>query len=101
MSKLFATVASLSLLVSAIAYSPEALADEVLNLPGAESLSLNFRHFSGYIPVGSKNLHYWMVESMSNPETDPISFWTNGAILNYSFFDFFVFTLRKFVVKLL
>jgi carboxypeptidase C (cathepsin A) len=61
-------------------YTPEALADEVKNLPGAENLQLNFRQFSGYLPVtATKNLHYWFVESQSAPATDPIAFWTNGG----------------------
>jgi carboxypeptidase C (cathepsin A) len=61
-------------------YTPEALLDEVKNLPGAENLSLNFRQFSGYLPVtATKHLHYWFVESSRSPETDPIAFWTNGG----------------------
>ena len=26
-----------------------------------------------------KNIHYWFVESESNPATDPLVFWTNGG----------------------
>jgi len=61
-------------------YTPEALADQVINLPGAENLDFNFNQFSGYVKVnGTKNLHYWMVESQRDPATDPIAFWTNGG----------------------
>jgi carboxypeptidase C (cathepsin A) len=61
-------------------YTPEALADEVKNLPGTEKLDLNFRQFSGYLPVtATKNLHYWFAESQNNPATDPVAFWTNGG----------------------
>ena len=28
---------------------------------------------------GTKNMHYWMTESMQNPTSDPIAFWTNGG----------------------
>ena len=50
------------------AYTPEALADQVTNLPGSEGLNINFNQFSGYLAVnGSKQLHYWLVESMNNP----------------------------------
>ena len=56
----------------------------MLNLPGAENLQFNFNQFSGYLAIpgnsgNSKNLHYWLVESMSKPKSDPISFWTNGG----------------------
>jgi cathepsin A (carboxypeptidase C) len=61
-------------------YSTEALADEVLNLPGAENLEFSFRHFSGYLPISeTKRMHYWFVESTGSREKDPITFWTNGG----------------------
>jgi len=61
-------------------YTPEALADQITNLPGAENLDFKFNQFSGYIKVnGTKNLHYWLVESQNAPSTDPIAFWTNGG----------------------
>lgn len=61
-------------------YTPQAIADEVTNLPGAEKLTLNFRQFSGYLDVSStKHMHYWFVESSNNPSTDPVAFWTNGG----------------------
>ncbi len=61
-------------------YTPEALADQITSLPGAEALNVNFNQFSGYIKVaGTKNLHYWLVESQGNPATDPVAFWTNGG----------------------
>jgi hypothetical protein len=43
-------------------YTAEALADQVLSLPGAEGIAdkINFNQFSGYLKVGNtKNLHYW------------------------------------------
>jgi serine carboxypeptidase-like clade 1 len=41
-------------------------------------------HYSGYIPTGtiSKSagqLHYWFIESTSNPSTDPVVLWLNGG----------------------
>jgi carboxypeptidase C (cathepsin A) len=61
-------------------YTPEALADEVKNLPGAEKLDFSFRQFSGYLDVTpTKHLHYWFVESSRNPDKDPVAFWTNGG----------------------
>jgi hypothetical protein len=61
-------------------YTPDALADEVKNLPGAGALDFSFRQFSGYLKVSAtKNLHYWFVESTRSPESDPVAFWTNGG----------------------
>jgi hypothetical protein len=57
-----------------LSYTPEALADQILpgTLPGSEKLNINFNQFSGYLTVGgSKNMHYWLVESMNSPSTDP------------------------------
>jgi hypothetical protein len=47
------------------AYTDEALADKVTNLPGAEDLSLTFNQFSGYLTIpgtsggNTKHMHYW------------------------------------------
>jgi len=71
---------SLLPLLSAADYTPEALADEVKNLPGAESLDFSFRQFSGYLSISdTKHLHYWFTESSRAPEKDPVAFWTNGG----------------------
>lgn len=76
----------ISLLIQhASAYTPEALADQVKHLPGAEKLTLTFNQFSGYLDVpgtsgqNTKHLHYWFVESMDKPATDPVGLWTNGG----------------------
>ncbi|KAJ1441770.1 hypothetical protein B484DRAFT_415048, partial [Ochromonadaceae sp. CCMP2298] len=59
-------------------YTTEALADQVTDLPGAENLKIPFNQFSGYLKVnGTKNLHYWLVESARDPANDPVAFWTN------------------------
>lgn len=84
---LFTAAASAAALVAfnllgdvSAAYTPEALADQVTNLPGAENLDLTFNQFSGYLAVDkTKQMHYWFVESMNDPANDPISFWTNGG----------------------
>lgn len=67
------------------AYTPDALADKITNLPGAEKLDITFNQFSGYIDIpgtsgqNTKHIHYWFVESMNNPTTDAVGFWTNGG----------------------
>ena len=77
---MFAFILVLQSVLGAVAYTPEALADQVTNLPGAENLNIPFNQFSGYLPVnGTKNMHYWFVESMNDPASDPVTFWTNGG----------------------
>jgi carboxypeptidase C (cathepsin A) len=80
----FFLVLSAALIAQASAYTAAALADQITNLPGAEGLNLTFNQFSGYLAIpgaqgNSKNVHYWLVESMSSPASDPLSFWTNGG----------------------
>ena len=49
---MFAILVTLACIGSAFAdYTPEALLDQVTNLPGAENLNVNFNQFSGYIPI--------------------------------------------------
>jgi len=64
--------------------TPSAQADQINQLPGTEGLNINFNQFSGYLSIPgntglSKNVHYWLVESMNNPISDPLTFWTNGG----------------------
>ena len=62
------------------AYTQEALADQVTALPGAENLDITFNQFSGYLTVdGTKQMHYWFVESINDPANAPVAFWTNGG----------------------
>mmetsp|Transcript_46064 Transcript_46064/g.128015 ORF Transcript_46064/g.128015 Transcript_46064/m.128015 type:complete len:617 (-) Transcript_46064:78-1928(-) len=56
-----------------------ALADEVGGLPAARG-PLASRQFSGYLDNGlGGRLHYWLVESESNPRADPVALWLNGG----------------------
>lgn len=57
--------------------------DEIKDLPGLNE-PINFRQYSGYLAGHSdgqakKYLHYWFVESQSNPQTDPLVLWLNGG----------------------
>ena len=65
---------------SSFSYTDEALLDQVTELPGL-NYPLKFNQFSGYItlPGTEKNIHYWLTEAETNPETAPLVFWTNGG----------------------
>lgn len=72
--------------VKVTGYTTEAIADQITSLPGTESIQsqITFNQFSGYLSIPGKNtapkqIHYWFVESMQNPATDPLAFWTNGG----------------------
>eukprot|EP00808_Paulinella_micropora_P012744 g69107.t1 len=56
--------------------------DLVTYLPGLGNTSkLSFRQWSGYLSWknSSKKLHYWLVESQGDPNTDPLVLWLNGG----------------------
>ncbi|XP_005108565.2 lysosomal protective protein isoform X2 [Aplysia californica] len=53
--------------------------DLVTSLPGL-GWKPNFKQYSGYLDAArSRHLHYWFVESSSNPKTDPVVLWMNGG----------------------
>lgn len=57
--------------------------DKIDVLPGYEG-GLPSNHYSGYVPVGklsgsAGHLHYWFIESESNPYSDPVVLWLNGG----------------------
>ncbi|CAI4233256.1 unnamed protein product [Auanema sp. JU1783] len=66
-----------TLLLGFLALSQAALINQ---LPGAPAV--NFKQYAGYFGVGqNKNhqLHYWFIESQSNPATDPVLIWLTGG----------------------
>merc|ERR1712166_458632 len=54
-----------------------ASSDEIVSLPGFGPPPSH--HYSGFLPVGSKQLHYYFVESERDPATDPVVLWLNGG----------------------
>ncbi|XP_069099611.1 lysosomal protective protein-like [Pleurodeles waltl] len=53
--------------------------DEITYLPGLPKQPF-FRQYSGYLTVsGNKHLHYWFVESQTDPATCPVVLWLNGG----------------------
>jgi len=85
--------------VYGIDYTPEALADEVRNLPGVNE-ELSFRQFSGFldIPESTKKIHYWFTESENDVSNDPVVFWTNGGF-TINFCEFLVNFLSIFLTR--
>lgn len=61
-------------------YTTEALDDQITDLPGLTQ-QIGFSQFAGYLdlPNSKKHVFYWFVESVNNPETAPVVFWTNGG----------------------
>lgn len=58
-------------------------ADLITNLPGL-TVPINFRQYSGYLNADDsktpKNfLHYWFVESQTDPDKAPLLLWLNGG----------------------
>ncbi len=69
------------------------------------------KQYSGMIPVaadGSRSLHYWLVLSENNPETDPITLWTNGGpgcssmdgFLNFNYLIISLNEIKELLIKL-
>ena len=71
------------ILVSIVTFTLSAYApDEILFLPGYSDWhkgGLPSRQYSGYLSNGKKHLHYWFVESLQSPNTDPVVLWFNGG----------------------
>ncbi|CAG9333705.1 unnamed protein product [Blepharisma stoltei] len=70
----------ISFVLIGIAFSAP-LSDLVKNQPGLPEPA-NFDTYSGYLDIpnsNGKSLHYVLVESQSNPATDPLVLWLNGG----------------------
>jgi hypothetical protein len=62
--------------------SEDAQRDLVVNLPGLNK-DPGFDQFAGYLDASdTKHIFYLYMESQSNPETDPVVFWSNGGTLH-------------------
>ena len=45
-----------------------------------QSIAMLSNHYSGYLEIETGLfVHYYLVESESDPKTDPLVFWTNGV----------------------
>ena len=74
--KITFSIVILMLLASMTLSAP---ADDILKqLPDCPAFDFNM--YSGYLDVNAnKSLHYTLVESQDNPETDPLLIWFNGG----------------------
>jgi len=60
-------------------YSEKAIYDYISTLPGVSTRFLS-NQFSGYLNISdTKFIHYYFIESESNPSIDPVILWTNGG----------------------
>eukprot|EP00621_Florenciella_sp_RCC1693_P005607 CAMPEP_0182523910 /NCGR_PEP_ID=MMETSP1323-20130603/1411_1 /TAXON_ID=236787 /ORGANISM="Florenciella parvula, Strain RCC1693" /LENGTH=466 /DNA_ID=CAMNT_0024732387 /DNA_START=55 /DNA_END=1455 /DNA_ORIENTATION=+ len=80
-----ATVTAAALGVSgavaaSIARTPDAEADQIIDLPDAPEVDFNM--FSGYLPISdTTNYFYWFAEcdGCEDPASAPVALWTNGG----------------------
>uniref|UniRef100_A0A1I8AU45 Carboxypeptidase n=1 Tax=Steinernema glaseri TaxID=37863 RepID=A0A1I8AU45_9BILA len=60
-------------------YPSDKTSDKITNLPGL-TFSPGFDQYSGFLDASNgTHLHYWLVESQTNPTKDPIILWLNGG----------------------
>lgn len=79
--------------VAADEYTPEALADQVTDLPDAPAVDYNM--FAGYLQVDEAkdiNYFYWFAECDGcDKTTAPVALWTNGGLLLYVLKHIFIY----------
>lgn len=73
------------------------VSDEITSLPGWSG-DLPSRQFSGYLQANTSNLHYWFVESETDPATAPVVLWLNGGP-GCSSLDGFFYEHGPFVIE--
>ena len=73
------------------AVSIRAPSRQIVNFPG--SPSVNFKSYSGYVPIPGtpRELFYVFSESQRSPSTDPVVLWLTGMHRTFSFFISFFF----------
>ncbi|XP_027353815.1 serine carboxypeptidase II-2 isoform X2 [Abrus precatorius] len=60
---------------------PQQCKDRVGRLPG-QTFNISFAHYAGYITVNEKderNLFYWFIEALEDPQSKPLVLWLNGG----------------------
>lgn len=89
-----ASLLACALGVTQAAYAP----DEILSLPGWTG-KLPSKQYSGYLnATDTTRLHYWLVESESDPANAPTILWFNGGP-GCSSLDGFIYEHGPFVVS--
>ncbi len=89
-----ASLLACALGVTQAAYAP----DEILSLPGWTG-KLPSKQYSGYLnSTDTTRLHYWLVESESDPANAPTILWFNGGP-GCSSLDGFIYEHGPFVVS--
>ncbi|KAH3774566.1 hypothetical protein DPMN_175948 [Dreissena polymorpha] len=76
-SSLLLMLPLLGLLSLSVSAAPQN--DLVVTLPGLDKQP-PWKHYSGYLKAsGTKQLHYWFIESANKPSSDPLVLWMNGG----------------------
>ncbi|RHY61235.1 hypothetical protein DYB30_009004 [Aphanomyces astaci] len=96
------TVATMAVAVAlGLADATAVSSHKITTLPGYnDAKPINFDQYAGHIPLPSngQKMFYWLVESESNPSTDPLVLWLNGGPGCSSLGGFFT-ELGPFVVQ--
>ncbi|RLO04774.1 hypothetical protein DYB28_012476 [Aphanomyces astaci] len=96
------TVATMAVAVAiGLTDATAASSHKITSLPGYnDAKPINFDQYAGHIPLPSngQKMFYWLVESESNPSTDPLVLWLNGGPGCSSLNGFFT-ELGPFVVQ--
>ncbi|KAL9644533.1 hypothetical protein ABK040_009397 [Willaertia magna] len=71
-----------SLILVELIFCQQFVPQQVLNVPGYVGNKVNFKQYSGHVPVNAttgRYLFYWFVQSQNDPANDPVLLWLNGG----------------------
>jgi len=79
-TKLIATIATCLILMGITYHHSTSKNFMPVKIKNNNPIFLNETYYTGFIPIGKKgSLFYWLFESRSNPNTDPLVIWLTGG----------------------